>query len=111
MPWKYNKRIKLKIKTYDAIKDSQLFLVLATSGYLEDLKDRNSDVYLQAKLAKIEKKPVFILYVKNKILSEEKIEIERFFSSYNVIKDIEIDFGSKKSEEQLKQALTDILHN
>ena len=82
---------------------------MATSGYLEDLKDRNSDVYLQAKLAKIEKKPIFILYVKNKISAEEKIEIERFFSSYNVIKEIEVDFKSNKFEEQLMQTLTDIL--
>ena len=94
---------------YEAIKDSQLFLVLATSGYLEDLKDRNSDIYFQTQLAKIEKKPVFILYIKNKINAEEKIEIERFFSSYNVIKEIEVDFKSNKFEEQLRQALTDII--
>ncbi len=92
----------------DAIKDSQIFLVLATSTYLKELKDRKSDVYIQAKLAKKMKKPVVILYVKNKISIDEKIEIERFFSSYNVIKEMEMDSESKNFEE-LMQGFTEVI--
>lgn len=88
---------------------SNYFLVLATSNLAESLRNKRDDVYLQSKIAKGHNKPTIILYVKNKITKEEKIDVERFYSTFNVIKISEVDFRSKDDMERLAKELKDVI--
>lgn len=90
------------------ITSSKIFLVLGTSNYAKDLKNRNSSPHIQSMMAKKNKKPVLIVFLKGKIKEQEKIEIERFYSSFNVVKEIDIDFYSDEGIEELTNVLKDM---
>ena len=93
----------------DKIVYSNIFMVLGTSNYVKDLRKRNSAPYIQSKIAKKNKKPVLIVFIKGKIKEEEKIEIERFYSSYNIVKEIDIDFSSDEGKEELIKVVKDMI--
>lgn len=82
---------KKKPTLIEAIADSAIFMALATKNYLQEMHNPNSDVSIQARIAKKLNKPVLILMEK-KISQADKLEIERFFVGYKVIKVIEFDF-------------------
>ncbi len=88
---------------------SKIFMVLGTSNYAKDLKKKNSIPYVQSMMAKRNKKPVLIVFPKGKIKEHEKIEVERFYSSYNVVKEIDIDFNSDKGIKELAKILKDMI--
>lgn len=88
---------------------SNIFLVLGTSNYVRDLKNRNSSPHVQSMIAKKNKKPVLIVFLKGKIKEQEKIEIERFYSSFNVVKEIDIDFYSDEGIKELANVLKDMI--
>lgn len=90
---------------------SKIFMVLGTSNYAKDLKKKNSSPYVQSMMAKKNKKPVLIVFLKGKIKEEEKIEIERFYSSFNIVKEIEIDFYSDEGIKELAELLKDMTNN
>jgi hypothetical protein len=90
------------------IVSSNIFMLLGTSNYLKDLKNRNSVPFIQSMMAKRNKKPVLIVFLKGKIKEQEKIEIERFYSSFNVVKEIEIDFYSDEGIKELSDILKDM---
>lgn len=108
-----NKMSKKKINYFkdleEKIVSSNIFMVLGTSNYAKDLKKRNSQPYIQSMIAKNSNKPVFIVFLKGKIREEEKIEIERFYSSYNVAKEIDIDIHSDKGIKELAESLKCII--
>lgn len=68
---------------------SETFNVMGIKAYLQALKDGNSDVSVQAKIAKEYNKPV-IIWMTNKLSGEDRVSLERFFSGYNVIKVLEL---------------------
>lgn len=95
----------------DKIISSNVFMVFGTSNYVKDLRKRNSVPYIQSKIAKKNKKPVLILFIKGKIKEEEKIEMERFYSSYNVVKKIDIDLSSDGEIKEFTKVLKDMINN
>lgn len=98
-------------KMIELVAGSDYFLVMATSSLAHDLRNETGDVYLQSKIAKKYNKPTFILYVKNKITEKDKIDIERFYSAFDVIKILEVDFHSEEDIERLKKELEQRIKN
>ena len=93
----------------DKILSSKIFIVIGTSNYMKDLRKRNSAPYIQSNIAKKYKKPVLIIFIKGKIKEEEKIELERFYSSYNVVKEVDIDLFSDEGNPELIKVVKDII--
>ena len=61
----------------EAIAGSEIFLALATKNYLNDICNPNSEVAVQARLAKKLNKPVIIL-IATDLSQAGKLELERF---------------------------------
>lgn len=80
----------------EAIAGSEIFLALADKNYPNDIRNPNSEVSIQAGIAKKLNKPVVIVMAKN-LSQAGKLEIERFFVGYNVIKVIEFDLNDDNS--------------
>ena len=95
----------------DRIISSNIFMVLGTSNYVKDLRKRNSAQYIQSKMVKKNKKPVLIVFIKGKIKEEEKIEIERFYSSHNSVKEIDVELNSDEGIKELTKVLKDMINN
>ena len=75
---------------------SETFNVTGSKAYLQALRDSNSDVSVQAKIAKEYNKPV-IIWMMNNLSAEDRVDLERFFISYNVIKVLELNPDDKDS--------------
>ena len=68
---------------------SETFNVMGTKAYLKALRDSNSDVSVQVKMVKEHNKPV-IIWMMNKLSADDRLDLERFFTGYNVIKVLEL---------------------
>ncbi len=75
---------------------SETFNVMGTKGYLQALRDSNSDVSVQVKMAKEYNKPV-IIWMTNELSAEDRVDLERFFIGYNVIKVLDLNRDDKDS--------------
>ena len=75
---------------------SETFNVMGTKAHLQALHDSNSDASIQAKIAKEYNKPV-IIWMVNELSAEDRINLERFFIGYNVIKVLELNPDDKDS--------------
>ena len=78
------------------IADSNVFIALVTKNYIEALKDGNSPVSLQVKLAKKYNRPVIIL-VDNRLSKNEKIELEMYFIGFDILGMIDINWSDEGS--------------
>ncbi len=108
------KEEKKKPSLIEAIAGSEIFIALATKNYLQEMHNPNSEVSIQAGIAKKLNKPVVILMAKT-ISQTGKLEIERFFVGYNVIKVIDLDFDDysswKDAAEEIGQIAREIHAN
>lgn len=68
---------------------SETFNVMGIKAYLQALRDSNSDVSVQVKIAKEYNKPV-IIWMTNNLSPDDRVELERFFIGYNVIKVLDL---------------------
>ena len=75
---------------------SETFNVMGTKAHLHALHDGNSDASVQAKMAKEYNKPV-IIWMTNKLSPDDRVELERFFIGYNVIKVLDLNPGDDAS--------------
>ena len=75
---------------------SETFNVSGTKAYLQALCDSNSDVSVQVKIAKEYNKPV-IIWMTNELSAEDRVDLERFFIGYNVIKVLDLNRDDKDS--------------
>lgn len=75
---------------------SETFNVMGIKGYLEALRDSNSDVSVQVKIVKEYNKPV-IIWMTNELSADDRVDLERFFTGYNVIKVLELNRDDKAS--------------
>lgn len=87
---------KKKPTLVEAIAGSETFLALATKNYLREMRNPNSEVAIQSRIAKKLNKPVIIVLAKD-LPQADKLEIERRFLGYKVIKVIELDFNDQSS--------------
>ncbi len=105
---------KKKPTLIEAIAGSEIFIALATKNYLQEMHDPNSEVSIQSKIAKRLNKPVVIVMAKN-LSQAGKLEIERFFVGYNVIKVIDLDFDDdsswKDAAEEIRRVTREIHAN
>ncbi|MBA4323419.1 MAG: hypothetical protein C0408_11440 [Odoribacter sp.] len=69
---------------------------MGIKAYLQALRDSNSDVSVQVKMAKEYNKPV-IIWMTNELSAEDRVNLERFFIGYNVIKVLELNRDDKDS--------------
>lgn len=67
---------------------SETFNVMGDKIYMQALHDSSSEVSVQAKTAKEYNKPV-IIWMMKELSAEDRVDLERFFSGYNVIKVLE----------------------
>lgn len=100
-----DKKEKKKPTLIEAIIKSDIFLVIGEEGYLRNLQDRNSQISAQAKMAKKLNKPVIMLIDKN-MPGDKKLELERYFAGYNVIKVRELDLNNESSWLEVKDELS-----
>jgi len=93
---------------------SETFNVMGTKAYLQELRDSNSDVSVQVKMAKEYNKPV-IIWMTNKLSADDRVDLERFFTGYNVIKVLELNTDDKDSGQavikETNRLSEDILRN
>ncbi len=75
---------------------SETFNVMGDKIYLKALRDSRSDVSVQAKIAKKYNKPV-IIWMMKELSPEDRLDLERFFSGYNVIQVLELDHDDDAS--------------
>ena len=75
---------------------SETFNVMGTKAHLQALHDSNSDASVQAKIAKEYNKPV-IIWMVNELSAEDRVDLERFFIGYNVIKVLDLNRDDKDS--------------
>lgn len=88
-----NKLIKKLRKKFATCK---FFIVLATKNYLNGIRNADSELLIQATIARELKLPFFIII--DRRLTQDEIEnIRKYFSKDNVIKEIIVDIGSKSS--------------
>lgn len=108
------KKEKKKPTLIEAIAGSEIFLALATKNYLQEMHDPNSEVSTHSKIAKKFNKPVIIVLAKN-LSQADKLEIERFFVGYNVIRVINLDLDDdsswKDAAEEIAQVIREIQAN
>jgi len=91
-----NGKNKLFKSLLEQIVFSETFNVMGIKAYLQALRDSNSDVSVQVKMAKEYNKPV-IIWMTNKLSPDDRVELERFFIGYNVIKVLELNPDDKDS--------------
>lgn len=93
---------------------SNVFVPVANRTYLQNLQFPDSEMSVHAKIAKELNKPV-ILVIDRALPHEGKLWIERFFSGYNVIKEIECDLNDKSqwlaAREEIGKLTMDIVDN
>ena len=78
------------------ISNSKFFIVLATRGYLKDLKSEDKDIMTQIDMAREMNKPFYI--IKDRRLSQKETEeIDKYFSGDRIIKETKADIGSESS--------------
>lgn len=87
---------KLKKKLAKKIDLSNLFVVLVTKNYIEELRNLNGEILTSIRTAVELKKPFFII-VDSRLTKEEKDEIDNYFHGYDIIKRMEIDIKNKQS--------------
>lgn len=75
---------------------SETFNVMGIKAYLQALRDSNSDVSVQVKIVKEYNKPV-IIWMTNELSAEDRVDLERFFTGYNVIKVLDLNRDDKDS--------------
>lgn len=71
-------------------------MVLATGYCLKDLRDDNSDIHNQIRMARELNLPFFTI-IDRRLSKNEIEEIRKFFSKDNVVKELIIDIGSENS--------------
>jgi len=91
------------------IADSNVFIALATKNYIEALKDGDSPVSLQVKLAKKHNRPVIIL-VDNRLSENEKIKLERYFVGFDILGVINISWSDEGSSISAMNQIKDIIN-
>lgn len=83
------------------ISASGLFLVLATRNYIECLENQDGDILTQIKIASDLGKD-FLLAIDKKLSDEEKKYIDTYFSRYNNVYKLDINFTDKGLTELAK---------
>lgn len=87
---------------------------MADISYLNALQFPDSEMSVNAKIAKELNKPV-ILVIDRSLPHEGKLWIKRFFSGYNVIKEIECDLGDKSqwlaAKDEISKLTMDVMDN
>jgi hypothetical protein len=89
------------------IKESAVFMVLATKNYLRELKDYTSLIALQVTLAKVLNKPVFIMMDVG-LTDLDKNSIRDYFKEHNVIKELPINRSDKNSIENIVKEIMNL---
>jgi hypothetical protein len=88
----------------ETIARSNTFVAVANITYLQNLQFPDSEMSVHAKIAKKLNKPV-ILVIDRSLPHECKLWIERFFSGYNVIKELEFDLKDKSQWQAIKMEI------
>lgn len=97
MTGKDNETNRLKPKTLkEQVVYSDVFIAMGNKEYLSALRDSRTDMSIQAKIAREFNKPVIIVLT-NELSGTDKVNLERFFIGYNVIKTIDIDLKDDAS--------------
>jgi hypothetical protein len=73
-----------KMGELDALAVSDVFVVLATRNYLQDLKEHDTRIVGQVEVAKSLGKPVFLL-IDARLTPDEEKELKAYFEQNNVI--------------------------
>lgn len=98
----------------EAVAASNTFVPAANRFYLQNLQFPDSEMSVHAKIAKELNKPV-ILVIDRALPPEGKLWIERFFSGYNVIKELEYDLNDKSqmlaAREEISKLAQDVVDN
>ena len=98
----------------ETIAASNTFVPVANLTYLQNLHFPDSEMSVHAKIAKELNKPV-ILVIDRALSHEGKLWIERFFSGYNVIKEMECDLNDKSqwlaAREEIRKLTRDVVDN
>jgi len=98
----------------ETIAASNVFVPVANRTYLQNLQFPDSEMSVHAKIAKTLNKPV-ILVIDRALPYEGKLWIERFFSGYNVIKELECDLNDKSqwlaAREEIGKLTMDVVDN
>lgn len=98
----------------ETIAASNTFVPVANRTYLQNLQFPDSEMSVHAKIAKKLNKPV-ILIIDRALPHEGKLWIERFFSGYNVIKEMECDLNDKSqwlaAREEIGKLTMDVVDN
>ena len=98
----------------ETIACSNTFVPVADIIYLHALQFPGSEMSVHAKIAKKLNKPV-ILVIDRALLHEGKMWLERFFSGYNIIKEMECDLNDKSqwlaAKEEIGKLTMDVVDN
>lgn len=78
------------------ISSCKIFSVLATNNYLKYMKDENSDVSIQIKIAREMKLPLYLI-IDRRLKEDQMMYIRNYFSNDNIVKETIIDIGNKNS--------------
>lgn len=78
------------------ISGCQFFIVLATTHYLKSIRDGDNNILTQITIARELNKPIFII-IDRRMSQDDTEEIRKYFAKDNVIKEIKVDIGDKKS--------------
>lgn len=98
----------------EAIIGSDLFLVLATPDYLEDLRNAGEQVTHQILIAKRHNKPVF-LAIHNSLSESEVKELKTYFNSFKILGEQTFnpkdEYSLKKVALEAKKRLEEIIES
>lgn len=93
---------KMLKSQFEQIVFSEVFIVMGDETYLKALRNCKSEISYQVKQVKKYNKPV-IIWMINKMSQENRIELERFFVGYNVIKILELNPDDDASWEAVRK--------
>lgn len=91
-------------KLHRKISMSDMFVVMATRNYLDALRNLDGEIIAQIGTAHIFGRPFFIV-IDKRLSQEEREEIDIYFSEYNIIRKMEIDFENIKSMKDVAEEL------
>jgi hypothetical protein len=94
------------MRELDALAVSNVFVVLATRNYLQDLKEHDTRIVGQVEVAKSLGKPVFLL-IDARLTSDEEKELKSYFEQHNVIGEARFNHTDQQS---MKTAVANIVH-